>query len=153
MSSLQQAPAKGQQVPPPVLIDGVSEQQIDEAVKAHVRGKRAAQPTAAHAYSAGDIPQEALGEAVKRTLGAYPEDIVDRMRTASDVLEWMSDILSDIRDEAKSGRPDALVLSRILRRTDRGKYLADDFANLLDCWREEMAGVAKAVGIKCEVTT
>lgn len=42
MQSLQQQPAKGQQVPPPVLIDGVSEQQIDDAVKAHVKGKRAA---------------------------------------------------------------------------------------------------------------
>lgn len=41
MSSLQQAPAKGQQVPPSVLIDGVSRQQIDAAVKAHVRAKRA----------------------------------------------------------------------------------------------------------------
>lgn len=41
MSSLQQAPVKGQQVPPPVLIDGVSEQQIDAAVKAHVKEKRA----------------------------------------------------------------------------------------------------------------
>lgn len=109
-------------------------------------------PPFPHPHSAGDIPQETLGEVVKRTLGAYPEDIVDRMRTASDVLEWMSDIFDDIRDDAKSGRPDTVVLSRILRRLDRGKYLADDFANLVDCWREEMADAAKAVGIKCGVS-
>ena len=74
------------------------------------------------------------------------------MRTASDVLEWMSDIFDDIHNDTKSGRPDAVILSRILRRLDRGKYLADDFANLVDCWRGEMADAAKAVGIKCEVS-
>ncbi|MFC3338821.1 hypothetical protein [Paracandidimonas soli] len=37
MSSLQQTPKKGQAAPPAALIDGVSEQQIDAAVKAHVR--------------------------------------------------------------------------------------------------------------------
>lgn len=40
MQSVQQTPEKGQQVPPPKVIDGVSEQQIDEAVKTYIKAKR-----------------------------------------------------------------------------------------------------------------
>lgn len=40
MQSVSHQPAKGQHTPPPALIDGVSQQQIDEAVKAHVKAKR-----------------------------------------------------------------------------------------------------------------
>lgn len=51
MTSLQQTPTKGQQVPPPKMIDGVSEQQIDAAVKAHVGRRRVTKPAAARQTS------------------------------------------------------------------------------------------------------
>lgn len=86
MSSLQQAPAKGQQVPPPVLIDGVSEQQIDVAVKAHVRSK--AQDPSGQSKAAADL-RKAL----------------DELHVVEAILWQQAVLFRKIREEASSKCP------------------------------------------------
>lgn len=94
-------------------------------------------------FMAGDLEC-----AAHQALGSCPKDSMERMRQASDALEWMSDIFDTIRDEARSGRPTGLSLSIIGRRADYGKYLADDFTNITDVWREEMERAINVAGIK-----
>lgn len=99
-------------------------------------------------FDPNGLTPDDLDDAVNHALGNCSEDVMEQMRQVSEALDWMSDIFDAIRDEARSGRPAAQSLSTIARRADCGKYLADDFANIADVWREEMECAIDAAGVK-----
>jgi len=107
MTSLQQSPAKGQQVPPPKMIDGVSEQQIDEAVKKHVREKKAARASAQAAPGREEVVIDAVMTYAERILryldGALKKDMEESKSQmaaiAWDALEVVKEEMQRLRDE------------------------------------------------------
>lgn len=94
MTSLQQAPAKGQQVPPPKMIDGVSEQQIDEAVKAHVRKAKVATPRPMPGQDHCRIIMEVMLKSIARRTNALraalDQDVADDDENVVDAINLVS---------------------------------------------------------------
>lgn len=98
---------------------------------------------------------EQTAEACRLAFGAYPDDVLLPLRSATETFGWLEAIMQAIARAAEDGRPGYSIKAL----ADAGAYLAMDFANVTDCehgrFRDALiaAGALKVVdGKKCEVT-
>lgn len=135
MPSISQQPATGQQMPPPALIDGVSQQQINQVVREHV-AKGRAKPT----VSLADY--EAQGKLLKdaQTKLFYA---LDQIQLAESMFRQSSILFRAIEAEAK--RLAALKTTVASQLADI-MALADLGTRESDCWQDVMGREHKELG-------
>ncbi len=83
-------------------------------------------------------------ENIKALFGSHPEDVIQPIKTAADVLGWLEEIFQTLTQEAKAERMNSVRMNRAI---DVGLYLASDFGNHMDCEHERMLEALRLAGV------
>lgn len=127
MPSISQQPVKGQEMPPQALIDGVSQQEINAAVREHV-AKHKAKPTVPLA------DYEALEKRLKHTQSRLLTAL-DQMNLAKDMFRQSAILFQNIHDGLKQQSRIQAVLQNTIADA---MILADLGIRESYCWQTTM---------------
>jgi hypothetical protein len=83
-------------------------------------------------------------ETVKALFDAHPEDVISPIKSATEALDWIEEILLTIKRDADDAGRNAL---RIKRLAGAAAYIAADIANYAGCQHEAFIGRLQNAGV------
>ncbi len=83
-------------------------------------------------------------ENVRALFGSHPEDVIQPIKTAADVLGWLEETFGILIQEVNSERMSSVRLKRLI---DAGLYLTSDFGNHLECEHKRMLESLRLAGV------